>query len=55
MPVHVERRPRKDGKNWAIVEPSGHIAGRSTSKAKASASARKRNAEWRKKQKGKKA
>ena len=44
MPVHVEYRPIKGKKDWAIVERSGKIVGRSTSKAKAQSSARARNA-----------
>jgi len=45
MPVHVEKRPVKSGKDWAIVENStGRINGRSTSKAKAQRSANARNA-----------
>jgi len=44
MPVHVEHRPIKGSKDWAIVDSSGHIEGRSTSKAKAQASANAHNA-----------
>ena len=44
MPVHVEHKPIKGNKDWAIVDKSGHIEGRSTSKAKAQSSARARNA-----------
>ena len=42
MPVHVEHRGGK--RPWKIVEPDGTIAGSSTSKEKAEASARARNA-----------
>lgn len=45
MPVHVEKRPTKGPKgDWAIVTKSGKVEGRSTTKAKAQASARARNA-----------
>ena len=45
MPVRVERRPIKGGKNYAIVEAStGRIKGRSNTKAKAQASANAINA-----------
>ena len=44
MPVHVIHKPIKGNKDWAIVEPSGKIVGRSTSKAKAQGSANARNA-----------
>ena len=45
MPVHVVKR----GSKWAIVEKSGRVVGRSTTKAKAEASARARNTAYRKK------
>jgi hypothetical protein len=51
MPVHVEKKPVKNGGDWAIVERSGRIVGRSTSKAKAEAAARARNAAAAKKRK----
>jgi len=44
LPVHVEHKPIKGNKDWAIVDESGHIEGRSTSKAKAQSSANARNA-----------
>ncbi len=44
MPVHVEKKPIKGDKDWAIVEKSSKVVGRSTSKAKAESSARARNA-----------
>ena len=45
MPVTVRKIPVKSGKDFAIVEVStGQIKGRSTTKAKAQASARARNA-----------
>jgi len=43
-PVHVAHKPIKGNKDWAIVEPSGKIVGRSTSKAKAQGSANAHNA-----------
>ena len=43
-PVHVSRKPIKGNKDWAIVDKSGHVEGRSTSKAKAQSSANARNA-----------
>jgi hypothetical protein len=44
MPTHVEKRPVKSGKDWAIVENStGRIKGRSETKAKAEGSMRARN------------
>ena len=50
MPVRVVRRPVKSGKDFAIVEVStGKVKGRSTTRAKAEASARARNAAGRKK------
>ena len=43
MPVHVEYRPIKSGKDWAIIEnETGIIKGRSDSKAKAESSSRAR-------------
>ena len=45
MPVRVV----KQGGKWKIVEPSGKVVGSSETKAKAEASARARNAAWRKK------
>ena len=45
MPVTVRKIPVKGGKNFAIVEKStGVIKGRSTTRAKAQASANARNA-----------
>jgi len=45
MPVHVEHRPIKGGKDWAIVETAtGKIKGRSSSKTMAQRSANARNA-----------
>jgi len=45
MPVHVEHKPIKGNKDWAIVENStGRVVGRSTSKAKAQGSANAHNA-----------
>ena len=44
MPVHVEHRPVKGNKDWAIVDKSGHIEGRSTSRARAQSSANAQNA-----------
>lgn len=44
MPVHVEYRPIKSGKDWAIVEKLGKVVGRSNSKAKAQGNANARNA-----------
>lgn len=45
MPVHVEKRPVKGGKDYAIVETAtGKIKGRSETKGKAESSARARNA-----------
>lgn len=44
MPVHVERRPIKGGKDFAIVENStGRIKGRSGTREKAQKSANARN------------
>lgn len=51
MPVHVEHRPQKDGRDWAIIEDStGHVKGRSYSKKNAEISASKRNSAWGKKE-----
>lgn len=45
MPVKVEHRPIKSGKDWAIIEKeTGNVVGRSDSKAKAQSSANARNA-----------
>jgi len=44
MPVHVIYKPIKGKRDWAIVERSGKIVGRSTSKKKAQSSANARNA-----------
>lgn len=44
MPVHIERRPVKSGRNYAIVERSGRVVGRSKTRKNADASARARNA-----------
>ncbi len=45
MPVTVRKIPVKGNKDWAIVEvATGKIKGRSTTKAKAQASANARNA-----------
>jgi hypothetical protein len=44
MPVSVRHIPVKSGRDWAIVEKStGHVKGRSETKANAEASARVRN------------
>jgi len=44
-PVHVEKRPIKSGKDFAIVETStGRIKGRSKTKSDAQKSANARNA-----------
>lgn len=43
MPTHVEKRPVKSGKDFAIVEnATGKIKGRSYTRAKAEASSRAR-------------
>lgn len=34
MPVHVEHRPVKGPEDWAIVEKSGKVVGRSTQRKK---------------------
>ena len=44
MPTHVEHRPIKGNRDWAIVEKSGRIVGRSTTHAKAQANSNARNA-----------
>lgn len=45
MPTHVEHRPVKSGKDWAIIEDStGRIKGRSETKTKAESSSRAREA-----------
>lgn len=44
MPTHVEHRPIKGKKDYAIVENStGHIKGRSETRKKAEISSSKRN------------
>ena len=56
MPRHVEKRPVKSGKDYAIVEPSGKVVGRSETKTAAEASARAANAAkhgWKPSKKGK--
>ena len=47
MPTHVSKGTGK--RPWKIKEPSGRIVGSSTSKAKAEASSRARNAAHNKK------
>lgn len=47
MPVHVEKR--SGARPFKIVEHSGKVVGSSATKADAEASARARNAAWRKK------
>jgi len=45
MPYSITYKPRRDGKNWAIVNKErGEIIGRSTSRKKAQASVRARYA-----------
>lgn len=45
MPYHVEHRPVKDGRDWAIIrDTDGKIVGRSRSKEAAQSSINARNA-----------